>query len=342
MQSLTTTPDPLHTPDSPHYEGRRIGRLPLLADMISNPFPINPRSVRYIKLGEGGAWEDESITRDVLRFGFESGDPETMRQCEAGDWDALAASWRAAGKSASTATRFTNETRKFWEAGPDDLWVTFVGERLYWGFLEVGRPESAGVDFSTVRRVANGWRCVDREGRELIKSRLPGNITKLAAYRGTSCGVDAEAQIVRRINAQVDPDVTAARGALSAVEEALVPVLRRLGPRDMEVLVELIFGASGWRRVDTVGKARKLVDLDLELPSTEERAFVQVKARSSQKELDRYIDLLGRESFSRMFYVFHTGDLSTDSSQVSLIGPQRLARMTIEAGLVDWVLRKVE
>jgi len=34
----------------------------------------------------------------------------------------------------------------------------------------------------------------------------------------------------------------------------------------MEVLVELIFSASGWRRVDTVGKARKLVDLDLELP----------------------------------------------------------------------------
>jgi len=58
--------------------------------------------------------------------------------------------------------------------------------------------------------------------------------------------------------------------------------------------------------------------------------------------LDRYIDLLGRESFSRMFYVFHTGNLTTDSPQVSLIGPQRLARMTIEAGLADWVLRKVE
>jgi hypothetical protein len=292
--------------------------------------------VRYVKLGEGGGWEGESISNGVLRFGFASGHPETLAYCEAGDWEGLAASWRAEGKAPSTATRFTNETRKFWEAGPDDLWITFVGERLYWGFLEPGRPEPVGTDFSSVRRVANGWRCVDRDDQELIKSRLPGNITKLAAYRGTSCSVDAEAQVVRRINAQIDPDVAAARGALSAVEEALVPVLRRLGPRDMEVLVELIFGASGWRRVDTVGKARKLIDLDLELPSTEERAFVQVKARSSQKELDRYIDLLGQESFSRMFYVFHTGNLSTDSPQVSLIGPQRLARMTIEAGLADW------
>lgn len=308
----------------------------------SPPFPIRPQSVRYIKLGEGGAWESDCIAKGVLRFGYESGDPETIAQCSAQDWNALAASWRASGKSSSTATRFTNETRKFWEAGPHDLWITFVGERLYWGFLEPGRPEAVGSDFSTIRPVAGGWRCVDREDQELIKSRLPGNITKLAAYRGTSCSVDAEAQVVRRINAQVDPDVAVARGALSAVEEALVPVLRRLGPRDMEVLVELIFGASGWRRVDTVGKARKLVDLDLELPSTEERAFVQVKARSSQKELDRYIDLLGQESFSRMFYVFHTGNLSTDSAQVSLIGPQRLARMTIEAGLADWVLRKVE
>lgn len=303
---------------------------------------IAPSSVRYIKLGEGGGWEGECISNGVLRFGFTSGHPETLAYCEAGDWDGLAASWRAEGKSPSTATRFTNETRKFWEAGPRDLWITFVGERLYWGFLERGRPEIVEIDFSTVRRIVGGWRCVDQEGQELIKSRLPGNITKLAAYRGTSCGVDAAAQVVRRINAQIEPDVAAARRALSAVEEAFVPVLRRLGPRDMEVLVELIFSASGWRRVDKVGKARKLVDLDLELPTTEERAFVQVKARSAQKDLNHYIDLLGQESFSRMFYVFHTGTLSTDSPQVSLIGPQRLARMTMEAGLADWVLRKVE
>jgi len=82
-----------------------------------------------------------------------------------------------------------------------DFALSPIGERLYWGFLEPGHPKPVGTDFSSVRRVANGWQCVDREGQELIKSRLPGNITKLAAYRGTSCSVDAEAQVVRRINA---------------------------------------------------------------------------------------------------------------------------------------------
>lgn len=72
---------------------------------------IAPSSVRYVKLGEGGGWEKECIANSVLRFGFESGDPETIAQCEAGDWEALAKSWRAAGKSPSTATRFTNDAQ---------------------------------------------------------------------------------------------------------------------------------------------------------------------------------------------------------------------------------------
>jgi hypothetical protein len=31
------------------------------------------------------------------------------------------------------ATRFTNETRLFFEDDGTTLWITFVGERLYWG-----------------------------------------------------------------------------------------------------------------------------------------------------------------------------------------------------------------
>ncbi len=311
---------------------------------MNEQFPhISAKSVRYIKLGEAGRWEKSSIRDGVLRFGFESGEPLSMAMCLEGRWDDLARSWREDGaKSASTARRFTNETRQFFQADPEDLWITFVGERLYWGFLEPGSPVKSDDDASSWRRVAGGWRCTDRNGTPLVKSNLPGGITKLAAYRGTSCGVDVDQQVIRRINAEVEPQVATARNAVAALETALVPLLQRLGPRDLEVLVELIFSASGWRRLDTTGGTRKLVDLDLELPTTQERAFVQVKTGTNQNELQSYIDLMQQESFGRMFYVYHSGTLHTDQDNVTLIGPMKLANMVLNAGLTDWVMRKVE
>lgn len=302
---------------------------------------IAPKSVRYIKLGEGGAWEKECIEQGLLQFGTDSGNPETLQWAAEGRWNDLAASWRAV-KSQATATRFTNETRFYFEAGPEDLWITFVGERFYWGFLEPGVPKPMQPDLSSVRRVRGGWRCVDRDGKPLLKSNLPGSITSLAAYRGTSCSVKAAAHVVRRINAELSEEVKRAETVRSELIDSLVPLIRRLGPRDFEILVELIFGESGWRRIDSTGGTRKLLDLDLELPSTGERAFVQVKARTNQAEFEAYAKQRKDGVFNRMFYVYHTGAVTTDDEAITVIEATRLARMTLDAGLTDWVIRKAE
>lgn len=247
---------------------------------------IKPRSVRYIKLGEGGAWEKQCIEQGLLQFGADCGDPQTLQWAAEGRWGELAASWRAV-RSQGTATRFTNETRLYFEAGPEDLWITFVGERFHWGFLEPGTPTPMQPDLSSVRKVSGGWRCVDRDSKPLLKSNLPGSITSLAAYRGTSCSVKAAAHVVRRINAELSEEVKRAEAVRTELIDSLVPLIRRLGPRDFEVLVELIFGSSGWRRIDSTGGTGKLLDLDLELPSTGERAFVQVKAKTTQSEFEQ-------------------------------------------------------
>lgn len=305
-------------------------------------FPrIEPKSVRYIKLGEGGRWEKECIEQGVLRFGTDSGHPNTLLWAREGRWSDLNDDWRQ-HKSAGTATRFTNETRYYFEAGHDDLWITFVGERFYWGFLEAGPPQPMLEDTSSVRRVIDGWRCVDRNGKPLLKSNLPGSITNLAAYRGTSCSVKAAEHVIRRINAELSDEVKLAEARRAELIQSLIPLIRRLGPKDFEVLVELIFGASGWRRIDATGGTRKLLDLDLELPSTGERAFVQVKGRTNQAEFDTYAEQGKDGVFNRMFYVYHTGRVATDDDTITVIDASRLARMTLDAGLTDWVIRKTD
>ncbi|UHQ23067.1 hypothetical protein LVB77_20875 [Lysobacter sp. 5GHs7-4] len=124
--------------------------------------------------------------------------------------------------------------------------------------------------------------------------------------------------------------------------DSLVPLIQRLGPRDFEVLVELIFGSSGWRRIDSTGGTRKLLDLDLELPSTGERAFVQVKAKTTQSEFEAYAQQGKDGVFNRMFYAYHTGAVTTDDEAITVIEASRLARMTLDAGLTDWVIRKAD
>jgi hypothetical protein len=69
---------------------------------------------------------------------------------------------------------------------------------------------------------------------------------------------------------------------------------------------------------------------------------VQVKSRTNSGELASYVaqlDSLG--PYDRMFYVFHSGTAATDDERVTVIGPERLAELVVEAGLSGWLLRKV-
>lgn len=87
--------------------------------------------VRYIKLGEGGLWERECLNEGIIRFGFGSASEERFPLCTAGKWEELTKSFIDEGKDKGTATRFTNETRLFFEDPGSILWITFIGECLY-------------------------------------------------------------------------------------------------------------------------------------------------------------------------------------------------------------------
>src|SRR5204863_4300431 len=95
------------------------------------------------------------------------------------------------------------------------LWITFMRDRLYWGFLE-GRPRAEPKLEGVSRRVRGGWRSTDINGEELRKDRLSGGLTQLASYRGTSCSVRMSDYVIRRINGQKTPEVESALAATAS------------------------------------------------------------------------------------------------------------------------------
>jgi hypothetical protein len=187
------------------------------------PINIKPKQVRYIKLGRGGGWEQECIENGIIRFGFGSANAERFPLCQAGKWEQLTKSFLANGRDIGTATRFTNETRIFFEDDGSTLWITFVGERLYWGLLTAEAAKRHKDSDGVFRKIVGGWRWHDLKGNILTKERLHGALTKLASYRGTSCRVDVEDYVVRRVNGQtkgvrastVAPSLSAARISLA-------------------------------------------------------------------------------------------------------------------------------
>ncbi len=305
---------------------------------------IKPDRVRYIKLGRGGDWEEECVRDGIARFGFGSASDERFPLCRAGKWNELTTSFLEAGKDKGTATRFTNESRLFFEDDGTTLWITFAREHLYWGFLSHDPAEQHQSSDGVFRRVVGGWRSTDINGEPLSKNRLSGAINKLAAYRGTTCDVDVEQYVIRRINGEKTAEVEIANEALREMIEAVVGMLRLLTWHDFETLVGLVFSVSGWRRQGDVGGPQKTIDIEITLPTTGERAFVQVKSSTDQAELDKYVAQFETLSYDRMFYIYHSAKKSLaepDDKTITVVGPLKLAEMVVEAGLVSWLIRKV-
>ena len=79
------------------------------------------------------------------------------------------------------------------------------------------------------------------------------------------------------------------------------------------------------------------------LPTTGELAFVQIKCRTTQDEFDGYVqEFEKRDAYVRMFFVYHTGPtIRCDTGRtIHVIDGRKIAEMTVDAGLADWVIQK--
>jgi len=117
-------------------------------------------------------------------------------------------------------------------------------------------------------------------------------------------------------------------------------MLQFLTWKDFELLVDLVFTHSGWRRISSAGKTQKTIDMEVLLPSTGERAFIQVKSATNQRQFDQYRSSFDELNYDKMFYIFHTGSAQCQDKRIVLIDGAKLARMVLNAGLLYWLTEK--
>jgi hypothetical protein len=306
---------------------------------------LSPANVRYIKLGEGGRWEEAALQGGELHLGH-SRVPHDLAL--AGNRDAIIRHLTGIGRAAQAATEDAREVLDFYQLGSDCLWITFARDRLWWAFAEPsvewrgGDGERAG---QRVRKTLNGWQSADVMGHVLLKNQLSTKLTQLEAYRRTVCRVAAQDYLLDRLNGRFNPIAEEANRIRDAMAHVMVKAIASLHWKDFETLVDLIFARSGWSRVSALGGDQKFVDIELEQATTGERAAVQVKSRATQAVLDDYVKEFEQQStsFTRLFFVCHspTGVLASPGGTIHVLAGVELAGTVLKLGLHDWVIQKI-
>lgn len=301
---------------------------------------ISAKRVRYIKLGEGGRDEKECIEKNIIRIGF--GSETHFDLCREGKWEELEKQYRSEGRKKGKPKEFTNQVRAFFEDDGKILWITFSERKLWWAFIDGGKPAETHPLGGTFRPIQGEWQSKDRKGRDLHMSDLSGRLTQKASYRGTSCEVRDVDYLIRRINCEPQEVVRNAEELREQLERKILEMIRQLSWRDFELLVDLVFSSSGWRRLGVAGKNEKTVDMEIFLPSTKERAFIQVKSATTQEEFGEYLSAFEKmKEIGRMFFVYHTGNVTCTDDKVTVIGPDDIGGRVFEAGLLSWLINRV-
>ncbi len=303
---------------------------------------IKANKVLFIKLGRGGSFEKECIEENqTLRLGYNEVDHSF---CINGQWEKVY-DYFATEENSKTfvATSHTNQIKQFYEEDEKTLWITFYANKLWWCFSK--REITLLPDKTKTRPVIGKWSDKDINGNVLLSSNISGKLLKTQGFRGTICSVPEEKYALAKINCEQMKEVVEVEKAMFELKSKLQFLIQNLLWKDFETLVDLIFRQAGWQRVGDTGKTQKTLDLELFAPVTGERAIVQIKAKSDLPQFLSYQDQFATmNDYDKFFYVVHTAkdNLGTyeNETDTKLYLVDKVAELTISAGLVEWVIKK--
>lgn len=301
---------------------------------------IEAKNALFIKLGSKGSWEEDCIEKsNTIKLGFNN---PYHKECLEGKWDIVEKYWSTQKKSKGKIRETINQLKYFYESPEDTLWITFWHRKLYWCFAK--SKVSILKDGTRSRKVKGKWSSKDISGNELLN--LNGKLTKVQGFRGTICTVKEFGYLLDKLNSVVGLEVKEAIQALDNLKEITKPLIQSLSWKDFEILVDLIFTASGWQRISVVGKSEKHIDLEVISPVSNKKAFIQVKAKSDFTEFIKYKDtFLEMKQYDEMYYVVHTPDKKLDNAKaeknIEVITLNKITDLVINSGLLSWLIQKV-
>ncbi|OYX49995.1 MAG: hypothetical protein B7Y90_05715 [Alphaproteobacteria bacterium 32-64-14] len=300
-------------------------------------FPLDVSDVQYIKLGKNNCWADNAISEGKLVFG----DPHVSHDLALKhDWNGVAEMYRTPGKTKGAVTRATRELKDFYTKDERCLWVTFVGDRLYWAFAESSVHFDAGQDPPRYRKTIGGWRDYDAKGNILVKYATSTAITMTAATHNTICAPDGADHLLRRINAQPNADSLEAERLENELAVVVARLVASLSDDEFEILAARVAEAAGWRIESAIGGRQADIDFTARIPALNLMGYFQVKTKADNAQVAAFVAKFAKsDPLPRLIFITH----SRDRLQLPAIpnfefwAGKALARRAIGAGLLPWI-----
>lgn len=307
---------------------------------------ISSTQALFIKLGVKGSYEKECIKeRNIVKLSYNEIDHDL---CLSGHWQAVKKNIAKKYKTPKGVTTYhLNQIKYFYEVGQDVLWITFYNHKLWWCFAD--KKIICEKDGTKFRKVLGKWRSKDIGSQELRIGNLSGRLLRTQSFRGAICRVKEINYLLNKINGEEQAEVKKVKEAFDLLCDRVAPIIKRLNWKDFERLIDLIFRNAGWQRISELGQVQRTIDLELANPITGERAVAQVKSESNLKEFHSYKkEFGGMTGYDKFFYLVHTPteDLrqykkENKLEKIKIYLADEIAKLAINAGLFDWILRIV-
>lgn len=305
----------------------------------------------YIKLGEGGSWEKDSIYSGKIRIGWKN---IPLKMLQNNEWNYIKdlhtqdQNYTNKGQ----ATRDFNALQKIVCADKNTIFITFYSGKMYWCCAKKGSINEDSI--SKYMETEINWSSKSIDGKRTFEiNHISGRLTKLrGGFKGTCCTIgnklnefDYLKQIINNIETKEYRDLFEAREAL---REALIPAIKNLMPKDFEILVDLIFRSFGWKRTSVLGESMKFFDIILEEPMKKTLHGVQIKSEAKYKTYEeykkQYIENY-QDDFSSFFFVVHTpdeklGNYNEEMENINIFFIEKVADHAIDSGLISWIMDK--
>jgi len=302
---------------------------------------IDCHEIFYIKLGEGGNWEKESlIDNPSIKIGFTEINHE---DCVKGNWEKIHEFYLTkANKTKAKASDHVRELKTFYETDESSIWITFSANKMWWCI-----PNSEFEvlsDNTKIRYLKSNWSDIDLNGKKLTIGDLSGKLTKTQAYRQTICRIEVKNYTLRKINGLDTDEVIATKKAKYELICNVEKLIKSLTWKDFEVLVDLIFRQAGWQRLAQIGKQAKTIDLELLQPVTNEKCIIQIKSQSNNEEFKEWVEKFQElTDYDKFFFAVHTekNEIQKDKTgKVQLLKSFELAELAVNSGLTDWIMKR--
>lgn len=307
---------------------------------------INAPKVLFIKLGEGGKFENECINGGYLKIDFREIDHDI---CIAEKWDKVKNYYQKEGRRLSVISSFINQIKRFYFEPETTLWITFYKNKMWWCFAN--KEVKLLSDKTKIRRTINGWSDKDVAGKKLSFELLSGRLLRVQGWRGTICEVREEKDYcLSKINNEVSLEIKKTEESLAKLKDNVALLIKKLSWKDFELLIDMIFRQAGWQRLGVLGGTMRSIDLELLSQITNEMAVAQVKSQSNLKQFKEYLNnFSGMDQYNKFFYIVHSpsndlksyGQSLIDNNTISLYFDEKLSELVINSGLVDWLMKKI-